>query len=304
MSRLAALKKFYRLDEAEARLSIAFGEAVTVSDILQFLVDERLQLSALFLHQPAFVVAPVTNVYNWYGGGDSDPTALPPLARFPSDQRVISEGVTRQLDFVTHLDGVYRLNMHGPLVASYVQHLLMNTEFDEFPLTSTEGVQVIGDDDTLYELCVPFNWSKSEIKQRNAHREAINLPPLPKRPLHHVDNYYPSPDLPPLRQLVLRTQDLLSFEFSVLNSEKQTHSDEFELNAKRKNSMLRLLLGMAIDGYGYDTKAATSPTAREISESVSALGPEFAIDSDTVRTYLAEASGKPKRRYGKEPKSV
>ena len=61
--------------------------------------------------------------------------------------------------------------------------------------------------------------------------------------------------------------------------------------------MLRLILGMAIDGYGYDLNATKSPIAAEIANAVSAIGDEYTIDADTVRSYLHEAQGRPKRKY-------
>ncbi len=60
------------------------------------------------------------------------------------------------------------------------------------------------------------------------------------------------------------------------------------LNPKSRMSLLKLVLGMAIDGYGYDPKESKSPLAKELVDRLAALG--IAIDEDTVRRWLREAA--------------
>jgi hypothetical protein len=59
------------------------------------------------------------------------------------------------------------------------------------------------------------------------------------------------------------------------------------LGAKERDSLLKLVIGMAVGGYGWDPKAARNPTAKEISNDLQLRG--IALDEDTVRKYLAEA---------------
>ena len=60
------------------------------------------------------------------------------------------------------------------------------------------------------------------------------------------------------------------------------------LNPKSRLSLLKLVLGMAIDGYGYDPKESKSPFAKETVDRLAALG--ITIDEDTVRRWLREAA--------------
>lgn len=56
---------------------------------------------------------------------------------------------------------------------------------------------------------------------------------------------------------------------------------------RERDSLLKLIIGMAMDGYGYDPKAARSPIAKELAGHLALRG--LSLDEDTVRKYLAEA---------------
>jgi hypothetical protein len=43
-----------------------------------------------------------------------------------------------------------------------------------------------------------------------------------------------------------------------------------------------------VDGYGHNPKSARSPTAKELSDHLSALG--ISLDDDTIRKWLKEAA--------------
>jgi len=59
---------------------------------------------------------------------------------------------------------------------------------------------------------------------------------------------------------------------------------EKPLNPKERDSMLKLIVGMAIGGYGHDPKALRSSTASEIADDLIRNGLE--MDKDTIRKYL------------------
>ena len=63
--------------------------------------------------------------------------------------------------------------------------------------------------------------------------------------------------------------------------------DDHPINAKSKLSLLKIVLGMAIDGYGFNPKSPRSPLPRELSTSLAAL--DITIDESTVRSWLHEA---------------
>lgn len=59
------------------------------------------------------------------------------------------------------------------------------------------------------------------------------------------------------------------------------------LGTREKEGYLKLIIGMAIDGYGYDPSEARSPLAGELSGNLQKLG--ISISDDTVRNYLKQA---------------
>jgi hypothetical protein len=61
-----------------------------------------------------------------------------------------------------------------------------------------------------------------------------------------------------------------------------------DLSTAEKNSLLKLVIGMAVRGYSFDPAAAKSPVPNEIATDLDQLG--IGLDPDTVRKYLREAS--------------
>jgi hypothetical protein len=55
-----------------------------------------------------------------------------------------------------------------------------------------------------------------------------------------------------------------------------------------RNTLLKLVIGMAIKGYRHDPKASRSATTKEIADDLAALG--MTISDDTVRKYLKQAA--------------
>jgi len=60
-----------------------------------------------------------------------------------------------------------------------------------------------------------------------------------------------------------------------------------DLSVRERDSLLKLLIGIAIDAYGYDPKASRSPTAKDLAGILAERG--LSIDEDIVRKYLTEA---------------
>jgi hypothetical protein len=63
--------------------------------------------------------------------------------------------------------------------------------------------------------------------------------------------------------------------------------DAKPLGQRERESLLKLVIGVVIDAYGYDPHASRSPVTREISDILARRG--IALDEDTVRKYLQEA---------------
>lgn len=60
-----------------------------------------------------------------------------------------------------------------------------------------------------------------------------------------------------------------------------------DLGPRERENLLRLIITMAVDGYGYDPKARRSPIARELSDIMLRRG--MSLSDDTIRNLLKEA---------------
>jgi len=62
--------------------------------------------------------------------------------------------------------------------------------------------------------------------------------------------------------------------------------EQKSLGARERESLLKLVIGMAIKGYDHNPKASRSSTAKDIAHDLHLIG--ISLDEDTVRKYLAE----------------
>jgi len=73
---------------------------------------------------------------------------------------------------------------------------------------------------------------------------------------------------------------------------KDSNSGELEprklMEARERASLLRLVVGMAVGGYGYDPKSKRSPIPNQIRDDLVKLGLD--LHQDTIRRYLNEAT--------------
>jgi hypothetical protein len=67
----------------------------------------------------------------------------------------------------------------------------------------------------------------------------------------------------------------------------EAHAGDKPLHAKERNSMLKMIVGMAIAYHGYDTEAERSTTVSEITAELHRIGID--LTDDTVRKYLSES---------------
>ncbi len=76
----------------------------------------------------------------------------------------------------------------------------------------------------------------------------------------------------------------------VSNLEKATADGVLSgnLGTKERESLLKIVIGMAVAGYSFDPKSSRSPTAKEVSDDLMKLG--ITLSDDTIRKYLKEGA--------------
>ncbi len=77
-------------------------------------------------------------------------------------------------------------------------------------------------------------------------------------------------------------------ENSLLSGTVASPATEKPLGNRERETLLKLVIGMAIKGYSHDPAALKSTAPKEITDDLAALG--ISIDTDTVRKYLKEAA--------------
>lgn len=267
MSRLIEYRSWLRLDEAADYLGKKWGERVLEKDILRLALDYRLHLSVIFgVGQYARSYKPV------------------------SDEAAISE------------------NYIGVFYAPSGQTLALEPKIFEL------------EEDTAYEL-LQMSGDRTSLEKR--YSTLSGYPHLPHaaecETVVSSGNYYyqltefPNlsggetaalSELPSSALLVVSTHELKKFlnEIPTESSDPaalttDTNAQKFPnkpLGTKERDTLLKIILGMAIKGYAYDPNAKRSSAAKEISDDLLSLG--MSIDDDTVRNHLNRAKsifGKP-----------
>ncbi len=83
-------------------------------------------------------------------------------------------------------------------------------------------------------------------------------------------------------------------ERRILELESQAPKEDSEdnknnnLKTRERDTLLKMIIGMAVDSYGYDPNASRSPIPKEISDILAQKG--MPLDQDTVRKWLKEAA--------------
>lgn len=63
---------------------------------------------------------------------------------------------------------------------------------------------------------------------------------------------------------------------------------ENDISQRERDTLLKLVIGMAVKGYAYDPKAARNSSIKDIADDLASLG--ISLDPDTVRKWVKEAA--------------
>lgn len=88
-------------------------------------------------------------------------------------------------------------------------------------------------------------------------------------------------------QCVLMATELSRFTDTISTSAKGLGGEKI-LGTTERNTLLKMVIGMAIKGYSHDPAASKSTAIKEISDDLASL--EIALNPDTVRKYLKQAT--------------
>ncbi|MBW9336230.1 hypothetical protein FEE59_22185 [Herbaspirillum sp. RU 5E] len=267
MSRLIAYRRWLRVDEAAEYIGKQWGERILEKDILRLALDSRLRLSVIFgtgQHARAYkrVSEEVASEINYEG-----------IFYSPSGETLALDPHIFPLEDDTPYD---LLQMSGDIVSLEKEYSALS---GYLPLPHPNYAEtVVSDGVNFFQLIEhpDLNWG-----------EAHALPELPRSAvlvvriteLQKLMNDGPGEPAPATRT---RTEHL----------EPQPLASE--LGKRERETLLKIILGMAIKGYAYDPDIQKSSVSKEIAKDLEELG--MPIDDDTVRKHLKRAKdifGKP-----------
>ena len=322
MSKLLRLKDWLTLEDAAKHLSIMFGEDVAKADILRLALDGRLTLSTNLLNGAKARCGPiVAREKAKYFEVPSDLRAAA-LAKSPEEYQgsyvklphgvpLITGDVIELADDIVYLQGVYDLPMIGNERLDVEHEYQFLTDGPPVTLHGFDGAFVSGGDGTYCQLQESYDenefrpGSLAQGRKLEGHieRDGLDADAADElRAKHKADrelfkkrraenppreNYFPAGGLPSDSVLVVRSAALIGLHNASSApeiSERKTH----ELGTRERETLLKLVIGMAIEGYRHSPEAARSDAPAEIASDLAKHG--ISVTDDTVRKWLKEAA--------------
>ncbi|UWQ91972.1 hypothetical protein K3727_04005 [Rhodobacteraceae bacterium M382] len=269
LKKIYKLKQWYSIQDAAERLSLTLEEEVSSAAVLELALDGHICLHWFMRHVSTREV-----VYQ---------TRSLPLSFDKENKPILpsgGEGKTVNVEFkdffplegrksISILDGPHRLRLElcGAL-EDYLRAHLTNTGGE---LVSLDGFFVESDDGHVFQVMESFD--SVSIK---------SMFPDDRLSMHDVRGYYPSGDWPALSELGFTKQELERFEGTLQDSGPK------EVASRERQTLYKMLIAMALDGYGYDHAASRSPFPTELEGILERLG--LPVSDDTIRQKLKEAA--------------
>jgi hypothetical protein len=231
MSKLFKLKEWLSLDDACKRLSTVFEEEVTIYDLIQLVIDNRIRISWYFKSNQNIKAVEVVadNVYvvdpfkgeEFLSANAPIPEITNQMARVPKGEyfRVFIDDELlgweknlyssyRTFSSPKSLEGAYKVHIDSGGIKGILESFLFKTEpnFDEYIFT---GIIVEDNDETLYKLVSQFYNQYNKVTGLNDLEDFLRVefemakwetPPYPIR------------IIPKLTDLVILREDLDKFE--------------------------------------------------------------------------------------------
>ena len=288
MSKLLNLKEWVTIEDAARHLSIMFGEQVAEPDILRLALDGHLTLSVNFVNG-AYARAGCIKEASEARHIDV-PVGLSAAekAKSPGEYQggweklcmgIALDDSTKVIDLedeVVELHGVYDLPMIGGEQLDIERRFQRMTDGPAVTSVTLDGAFIVaGNADEVLQLQEHF--------EDNGYVDPARL----KKPWHNRENFYPADRLPSDSVLVVRTDSLMVLRELAVEAARDK-KPKATLSTRERETLLKLVIGMAIEGYRYSPDAARSEAPAEIAGDLAKQG--ISVTDDTVRKWLKEAS--------------
>jgi len=330
VSKLFKLKEWLTLPEAAKHLTGVCNEEITEADILRLALDRHLRLSVYFVNKAYVRPGQVVGYEDVkWGEFPAEMTVnmkkLPVEARgkplpYIRSLQINDDKYLNLEEKVVVIEGVWDLPMIGNEqldIEHQYQQLIYGASVE---LIGLDGALVEGNNGVMCQLQDDLGdyhghraarraqfdkLRRLELNKRNNRRKE-KLLILRKEKLEKLKQieddwydygrFYPADGLPEDCVLVVRTNALREFERLIADNEQEINTaiynipNKSDLPESERNTMLKLIIGMAINAYGYNPESnRNSATGDKNGISAKLQTHGISIIDDTIRKYLTEA---------------
>ena len=312
MNKLFKRKKWLSVPDAARHLAILIEEEVTEADILQLALEDSLTLSVNFInkcHALPGELIPINDAAYEEAPGSGGIESTRDYDGYTVKVNGVESHVLLFNEGMTTLQGVFDLPMaggerievldrvqrltDGPLVLELNNNgtYVRDTEGKFFQLHQHFEGNLFENGSTAQYLAIEDRIFTEDIVAdtanhlRTLYAEQRKLLLARQEGMQSTGGYSMLQHLPMDSVLVVRTASLNQF---LQSFDPAPNNVEKPLGSKERDTLLRLVIGMAIDGYGHDPKASRSNTPKELADIMVEQG--MSISDDTVRKYLKLAA--------------
>lgn len=269
MSKLFTLKKWVTLIEAANYLSVAFGELVSESDVIQLALDGHLKLSIRLLSD--------VYAHRWYKKLETE-------VEYEEVKYDSTDWRNGEKTFYTRMEPVGGRVIHlpefcdtgevlqlGTWAVSYARHF-PEREVVDLPLTRCSRVFLLQCLDGLNDQPSTYDTGRLLIEEESGD-------------LWDIESY--EDDLLGDIDIVVKTKALRDLEDSLTPAADMRN--ETPLSSREKNTLLRIIAGITAANYKSYTGEKGTSTVSEILLDLQTVGIEE-VKEDTLRKRLQEAA--------------
>jgi hypothetical protein len=267
MKKLYKFKKWYGINEAAERLSIALGEKVTNDDIVDFIIEEQL---SLFWDIRSRYAVPVIYEQREFHHSEKDNLLL--NHNKPSDKnpdKIISEGFFPLQEDRIAIAGIYKIETQS-CGETFIDYLKALRSKEDYHSVFIQDFYVSDKNRQIFRIVASYsNKLINGLKSKGAYY-----------PVGEDKSYK---EFPTYSELGFTKECIEEFEAKLTEHEK--HNTSYK---KQINSLMKIVITMAIKGYVYDPKAKKSQIVSDIKSDMNLLG--LNLDEDTIREWLKKSA--------------
>jgi hypothetical protein len=322
VSKLLKLKAWLTLEDAAKHLSIMFGEPVAKADILRLALDDALDLSVnlvngaearaggiIPLGKAKFTMMPkdlkaasCVESFDDYKG---------PFIKVVHGVQLNTGEVIDLADEVHSLRGIFDLPMIGNERLDVEHKYQLLTGGPAVTLQGLDGAFLTDGQGTYFQLQESYEENEYQVGSLASGRalelriatEGIDADAAAQLRAKHLtyrkgfkkeraerpreEGFFPAGGLPADSVLVVRTDALLKLQQASSAADAPSRPVP-ELGSRERDTLLKLVIGMAVAGYSYAPTAARSEVPAEIASDLAKQG--ISVTDDTVRKWLKTAA--------------